>query len=41
MRPAMVHNLRSLLQRAAMTEQEVRSFHGVIKYLGKAKHSED
>ena len=23
------------------TEQEVRSFHGVIKYLAKHKHSED
>lgn len=41
MRPAMVHNLRSLLQRTAMTEQEVRSFHGVIKFLGKGKHSEE
>lgn len=41
MRPAMVQNLRNLLQRAAMTEQEVRSFHGVVKYLGKAKHSEE
>jgi tRNA/rRNA methyltransferase len=41
MRPAMVHNLRAFLQRAAMTEQEVRSFHGVIKYLAKHKHSED
>lgn len=41
MRPAMVHNLRAFLQRAAMTEQEVRSFHGVIKYLSKRKHSED
>jgi tRNA/rRNA methyltransferase len=41
MRPAMVHNLRALLQRAAMTEQEVRSFHGVIKYLAKGKHSEE
>lgn len=41
MRPAMVHNLRALLQRAAMTEQEVRSFHGVIKYLAKHKHSEE
>jgi tRNA/rRNA methyltransferase len=39
MRPAMVNNLRALLQRAAMTEQEVRSFHGVIKYLAKHKHS--
>jgi tRNA/rRNA methyltransferase len=41
MQPAMVHNLRAFLQRAAMTEQEVRSFHGVIKYLAKHKHSED
>jgi tRNA/rRNA methyltransferase len=41
MRPAMVHNLRAFLQRAAMTEQEVRSFHGVIKYLAKQKHSEE
>ena len=41
MRPAMVHNLRALLQRAAMTEQEARTFHGVIKYLAKNKHSEE
>jgi tRNA/rRNA methyltransferase len=41
MRPAMVHNLRAFLQRTAMTEQEVRSFHGVIKYLAKHKHSEE
>ncbi|MFZ5782171.1 MAG: RNA methyltransferase [Pseudomonadota bacterium] len=41
MRPAMVHNLRALLQRAAMTEQEVRTFHGVIKFLSKRKHSEE
>src|SRR5436190_17858878 len=40
MRPAMVNNLRALLQRAAMTEQEVRTFHGVIKFLGKHKHDE-
>jgi tRNA/rRNA methyltransferase len=40
MRPAMVNNLRALLQRTAMTEQEVRSFHGVIKYLAKHKHEE-
>jgi tRNA/rRNA methyltransferase len=40
MRPAMVNNLRALLQRTAMTEQEVRSFHGVIKYLAKHKHDE-
>jgi len=41
MRPAMVNNLRALLQRSAMTEQEVRTFHGVIKYLAKHKHSEE
>lgn len=39
MRPAMVRNLRAALQRAGMTEQEVRSFHGVIKYLAKHEHS--
>jgi tRNA/rRNA methyltransferase len=38
-RPAMVRNLRAFLQRAAMSEQEVRTFHGVIKYLSKGKHS--
>ena len=41
MRPSMVNNLRAFLQRSAMTEQEVRSFHGVIKYLAKNKHSEE
>ena len=40
MRPAMVNNLRALLQRASMTEQDVRTFHGVIKFLGKHKHDE-
>jgi tRNA/rRNA methyltransferase len=29
-RPTMVRNMRNLLQRAEMTEQEVRTFHGVI-----------
>jgi tRNA/rRNA methyltransferase len=29
-RPTMVRNMRNLLQRAQMTEQEVRTFHGVI-----------
>jgi tRNA/rRNA methyltransferase len=29
-RPSMVRNMRNLLQRARMTEQEVRTFHGVI-----------
>ncbi len=40
MRPAMVNNLRALLQRAHMTEQEVRTFHGVIKFLSKGKHED-
>lgn len=40
MRPAMVNNLRALLQRTGMTEQEVRTFHGVIKFLGKGKHDD-
>jgi tRNA/rRNA methyltransferase len=37
----MVNNLRALLQRTAMTEQEVRTFHGVIKFLAKHQHGED
>ena len=40
MRPSMVLNLRALLQRAHMTEQEARTFHGVIKFLSKHKHEE-
>jgi tRNA/rRNA methyltransferase len=40
MRPAMVNNLRALLQRSQMTEQEVRTFHGVIKFLSKHQHEE-
>jgi tRNA/rRNA methyltransferase len=40
MRPSMVLNLRALLQRANMTEQEARTFHGVIKFLSKRKHDE-
>jgi tRNA/rRNA methyltransferase len=40
MRPSMVLNLRALLQRAQMTEQEARTFHGVIKFLAKRKHDE-
>ncbi len=40
MRPSMVLNLKALLQRAAMTEQEARTFHGVIKFLSKSKHEE-
>jgi tRNA/rRNA methyltransferase len=40
MRPSMVLNLRALLQRAEMTEQEARTFHGVIKFLSKRNHEE-
>ncbi len=40
MRPSMVLNLRAMLQRAGMTEQEARTFHGVIKFLSKGKHEE-
>ena len=32
-RPAMVRNLRNVFQRAQMTEQEVRTLHGVIRTL--------
>ena len=35
-KPAMVLNLRALLTRAAMTEQEVRTFHGIISALIRA-----
>ena len=40
MRPSMVLNLRALLQRAEMTEQEARTIHGVIKFLSKKQHEE-
>jgi tRNA/rRNA methyltransferase len=33
MRPSMVRNLRAMLQRANLTEQEVRTLHGVISSL--------
>ena len=33
MRPAMVRNLRAMLQRANLTEQEVRTLHGVVSCL--------
>ncbi len=41
MRPSTVLNLRAFLQRAQMTEQEARTFHGVIKFLSKNRHSEE
>ncbi len=33
MRPSMTHSLQSMLQRAEMTEQEIRTWHGVISAL--------
>jgi tRNA/rRNA methyltransferase len=33
MRPSMVRNLRAMLQRAALTEQEIRTLHGVVSSL--------
>ncbi|MDD3029322.1 MAG: RNA methyltransferase [Alphaproteobacteria bacterium] len=33
MRPAMMRNLHNTLQRAAMTEQEIRTWHGVLSAL--------
>jgi tRNA/rRNA methyltransferase len=35
MRPTMVQNIRNTLQRAEMTEQEVRTFHGIVTALVK------
>jgi tRNA/rRNA methyltransferase len=32
-RPSMVRNLRNMFQRADLTEQEVRTLHGMIKEL--------
>lgn len=31
--PGMVNNIRNMLQRAELTEQEVRTFHGIVKEL--------
>lgn len=33
MRPSMVRNLRAMLQRATLTEQEIRTLHGVVSSL--------
>jgi tRNA/rRNA methyltransferase len=33
MRPAQVRNLRNVFQRAELTEQEVRTFHGIVTML--------
>ena len=37
MRPTMVRNLRTVFQRAQLTEQEVRTLHGVVSALGRTK----
>ena len=37
MRPAMTHSLQSMLNRAEMTEQEIRTWHGVIKALATGR----
>lgn len=36
-RPGMVRNIRAMLQRALLTEQEVRTFHGIIKELANKR----
>ena len=40
-RPVMVQNIRNVFQRADMTEQEVRTFRGIIKSLTKFPKKED
>jgi len=37
MRPTIMRNLQTMLQRAEMTEQEIRTWHGVIKALAKGR----
>ncbi|MCL2469651.1 MAG: RNA methyltransferase [Alphaproteobacteria bacterium] len=37
MRPTMTRNLQAALQRAEMSEQEIRSWHGVLKALAKER----
>jgi tRNA/rRNA methyltransferase len=37
----MVQNIRNVFQRADMTEQEVRTFRGIIKSLTKFPKKED
>jgi tRNA/rRNA methyltransferase len=32
-RPTMIINIRNMLQRAGLTEQEVRTLHGIVKEL--------
>lgn len=37
MRPVVVRNIRTMLQRATMTEQEVRTFHGIVSMLANKR----
>lgn len=36
-RPGMVRNIRAMLQRAHLTEQEVRTFHGIVSELSRKR----
>jgi tRNA/rRNA methyltransferase len=41
MRPSMTHSLQSMLQRAEMTEQEIRTWHGVLSALANGQKRND
>jgi tRNA/rRNA methyltransferase len=40
-RPSMVRNLRNIFNRAELTEQEIRTLHGVIKELRHGRNQDD
>ena len=40
-RPVMIQNIRNVFQRANMTEQEVRTFRGIVKSLTKFPRNND
>ncbi len=40
-RPTMVRNLRNLFQRAALTEQEVRTLHGIVSLLTSGRSPDE
>ena len=40
-KPIMIRNLRTMLARARMTEQEVRTFHGIISALTGKKEKKE
>jgi tRNA/rRNA methyltransferase len=37
MRPTMIRNIRTMLQRGTLTEQECRTFHGIISGLAQGR----